>query len=171
MENFAVLLEEWCLCLTVKESKWWNLWVHSNRGIKMQIFPYLSLLSLLEWITFSRQTQLLSTVSLSAASTQMTSWFCSNKIVAVCPLATRLMSKLSMQWAKCGPSLQESLIKCHYLACLWPNLKAKQEINTKWGQIIVSVDIPDSSHKGLSARNRFLPFTLSFRSSVAIKRW
>lgn len=59
---------------------------------------------------------------------------------------------------------------CHYLACLWPNLKAKQEINRKWGQITVSVNIPDSSHKGLSAHNRFLPFTLSFQSSVAIKR-
>lgn len=58
---------------------------------------------------------------------------------------------------------------CHYLACLWPNLKAKQEINRKWGQITVSVNIPDSSHKGLSARNRFLPFALSLRSSVVIE--
>ncbi|CAG09316.1 unnamed protein product [Tetraodon nigroviridis] len=60
-------------------------------------------------------------------------------------------------------------IRAAMAACLWPNLQAKQEINRKWGQITVSVNIPDSSHKGLSACNRFLPFTLSLRSSVVIE--
>ena len=86
-------------------------------------------------------------------------------------LVMQLMSELCQQPSQLSVDEGSYDQICHYLPCLQHNLVAKQEINRKWGQITVSVNISDSWDKGLSACNRFFPFTLSLSSREFVNCW